>query len=356
MKKEWTLILKKYSKKKNVSAFKIIIFFWLWAIVSDFDFLKGFFILKKVAGIFFYAFTWQHWNITRRVAHVSTYLEQGNLLSFLRSFSDSFLSVRLRLFIILLNNIFFSFSLIQLCSHRCVHWKCSCTSTFHGKWSVLLTKISYNLSHNCTTKMDVLDLILLVTFIALLIIFYANYRRKYWARKKIASMTPSNLIMGSTGDVFLKKVSLYNYHANMYERLAPHKYGGYYNFFTPVLVVRDPDLIKTIFTKDFNCFMDRGQPLDEKNPLSQNLFNLKGEKWRILRHKLTPTFTSGKIKIMFNLMKECTAELLEMIDMSMEKEEIEVKEMMARSVSQVFNLTFCHLKLINFFAGSLLML
>lgn len=183
--------------------------------------------------------------------------------------------------------------------------------------------------------MDALDLILLVSFITLLIIYCASYRRKYWARKKIISLKPSNFIMGSTGDVLLKKMPLCNYHANMYERLAPHKYGGYYNFFTPVLVVRDPDIIKTIFTKDFNCFMDRGQPLDEKNPLSQNLFNLKGEKWRILRAKLTPTFTSGKIKIMFNLMKECTAELIEMIDTSMEKEEIEVREMMARSVCPI---------------------
>lgn len=181
--------------------------------------------------------------------------------------------------------------------------------------------------------MDAIDLVLLVTFIFLIIIYYASYRRKYWARKKIISLKPGNIIMGSTGDIFLKKLSLYNYHAKMYEQLAPHKYGGYYNFFTPVLVVRDPDIIKTIFTKDFNYFMDRGQPLDEKNPLSQNLFNLKGEKWRILRAKLTPTFTSGKIKIMFNLMKECTTELIEMIDTSVEKEEIEVKEMMARSVS-----------------------
>lgn len=185
--------------------------------------------------------------------------------------------------------------------------------------------------------MAALDVLLLASLVALLLYYCLSYRRNYWARKKVTSLKPTNFIMGSTGDIFVNKVSLYNYHASMYHRLAPLQYGGYYNFFTPVLVVRDPDLIRTIFTKDFNYFTDRGQPLDEKNPLSQNLFNLKGEKWRILRAKLTPTFTSGKIKIMFGLMKECTAELIEMIDMSIEKEQIEVKEMMARSVSYIGN-------------------
>ncbi len=114
--------------------------------------------------------------------------------------------------------------------------------------------------------------------------------------------------------------------------MAPHKYGGYFSMTTPVLILRDPELIKNILTKDFNYFTDRNSYFMEDNdPVTNHLFNLGGEPWRILRIKLTPTFTSGKIKIMFNLMKECTEELVNVISKDVDgRQEHEIRETMAR--------------------------
>lgn len=72
-------------------------------------------------------------------------------------------------------------------------------------------------------------------------------------------------------------------------------------FKVPTYVVKDPELIQQIMVKDFGHFYDRGFPNIESDILfSKNIFNLTGQSWRSLRNKLTPTFSSGKLKHMFD--------------------------------------------------------
>nr|ATN29100.1 CYP6X2 [Apolygus lucorum] len=95
-----------------------------------------------------------------------------------------------------------------------------------------------------------------------------------------------------------------------YKKLMGHPLGGIYVGKRPDLIVRDPKIIKNIMVKDFAHFRNRSIDLSFKeNPLTQHLFSLEGSKWKALRVKLTPTFTSGKLKLMYSLFVECAQRL-----------------------------------------------
>lgn len=56
------------------------------------------------------------------------------------------------------------------------------------------------------------------------------------------------------------------------------RYSGFYQFFTPTLVIKDSELLKRITVKDFNYFNDHSQFVPEyiDSIWAKNLFILRG--------------------------------------------------------------------------------
>ncbi|KAI4454492.1 cytochrome p450 [Holotrichia oblita] len=161
------------------------------------------------------------------------------------------------------------------------------------------------------------------------LIYFIENRKRYWAKRGVP-FEPMDIPFVTKTKVkragFLAMKDNYTFH----KRLG-RKYFGSFSFLKPVFQVADPDLVRNVLTKDFNNFMDRGMYYDEKHdPMSGQLFNLEGQKWKNLRAKLTPTFTSGKMKMMFQTLLDCGMPMVDRLEVLYNrKDAIEIKEIVA---------------------------
>ncbi|XP_055545110.1 probable cytochrome P450 6a14 [Wyeomyia smithii] len=157
-----------------------------------------------------------------------------------------------------------------------------------------------------------------------LLYFYIRRKYSYWADQNVPHI-PGSPPMGSFNGMGTK------YHMNeiidrVYQRFKvtgkSTAAAGMYIGFSPLLVIYDLDLVKQILVRDFTYFHDRGMYYNEKDdPLSAHLFALEGERWRFLRNKLSPTFTSGKMKYMFHTIRAIGDELLACFDTYVERKQ-----------------------------------
>ncbi|XP_073821343.1 cytochrome P450 6a16 [Musca autumnalis] len=105
------------------------------------------------------------------------------------------------------------------------------------------------------------------------------------------------------------------------------KVAGTYWYTRPVAVILDLDLVKTVLIKDFNLFVDRFANHNKNDILSQHLFSADCKVWKGLRTKLTPTFTSGKMKFMFPSLVEVSQKYVQTLDAELEKNPEQCLEM-----------------------------
>lgn len=170
--------------------------------------------------------------------------------------------------------------------------------------------------------------------ISLVVIFIAILKRRshFWDRQRIPSFRPS-LIQGNIQSPFVAKTSTSEQITAIYKQAKNkgYNYFGIYTFMCrPQFVPVNLNLLKNILVKDFQYFTDRGFFYNEKDdPLSAHLFALGGQKWRNLRVKMTPTFTAGKMKQMFQTVANCGTILTNiMSDKLNNNEPVDIKDIL----------------------------
>ncbi|CAG9823198.1 unnamed protein product [Phaedon cochleariae] len=173
--------------------------------------------------------------------------------------------------------------------------------------------------------------VVIVILIALL--YYSSKRNlNYWERMGIPGPKPYPII-GNMGDIFIGKRGAEEIYADIYRKYEGYPFVGVYKAGIPVLLVRDPDLIKNIVQKDFNIFHENDIFVDKQiDPIfGRNPFAVKGAEWKNIRSQMTSCFTSGKMKGLFPVLEKNVERMMSYLDNQMKTSTcFEAKEIFVR--------------------------
>lgn len=175
-------------------------------------------------------------------------------------------------------------------------------------------------------------LIYLIGILAAAVYFYGRRNHDYWSRRGVKHEKPIPFF----GNMFwqaVQSISISDMLHKHYWLFPEEKIVGCLMGSDPTLILRDPELIKHVLVTDFDHFYPRGlnPHKDVIEPMLKNLFFADGDLWKLLRQRMTPAFTTGKLKAMFPLIVERTDRLRAIaLQAASEKTDVDVRELMAR--------------------------
>ncbi|KAF9801129.1 hypothetical protein SFRURICE_005723 [Spodoptera frugiperda] len=129
----------------------------------------------------------------------------------------------------------------------------------------------------------------------LLVTIYLKYVEIYsfWRKKGVIGPTPYPFV-GNYAPFIFGRLSEADLLRKIYEQYPNERFVGMYKGVRPVLLLRDPELIKLVMVKDFKYFSDRC--IEQTLQLAKSVFTLKGnEEWHAKRKLMTPLYTSSKL-------------------------------------------------------------
>lgn len=151
---------------------------------------------------------------------------------------------------------------------------------------------------------------MLLLAVTLFIIYkYLSRNFKYWHQRNVEGPTPSPFI-GNLWDCITISTSLGDLFQKFHNS-SDAPYVGIFTFGEPALVIRDTTIIKRMLQKDFKHFTDRIlYPARHDKITHSTLFVQQNREWKLSRTKLSPLFSSGKLKNSFEIIKAISAEMV----------------------------------------------
>ena len=180
-------------------------------------------------------------------------------------------------------------------------------------------------------EFGVFEILASIGILVYILYYYYTANFDFWKNKNVKGPKPVPFF-GNFKDMILQKKHSAEVFDDFYKEFKNEPVIGVFAQKAPVLILKDPEIIKNVIIKDFNVFSDRGLKTNEDiEPLSAHLVTLETERWRPLRNRLSPVFTSGKLKEMFYLITECGEHFEKYLEkVTAEPGSIEVRELTAK--------------------------
>ena len=178
-----------------------------------------------------------------------------------------------------------------------------------------------------------------LTFIFLYYYLKSNYN--YWQRQGVPTPERCLPFIGNMWKVFSLQESFSALCERLYKNEKKHSMLGIYQITTPILVIRDADLVKKVMLTDFNSFRNNAinlhqelDPLFIKNPFYSGI-----ETWKENRIALTNGFSPRKLQAMFSLIREVSFKFKKYLDKKLISEkgpvEFELNELFTKYTSEL---------------------
>ncbi|XP_045476899.1 cytochrome P450 9e2-like [Harmonia axyridis] len=141
--------------------------------------------------------------------------------------------------------------------------------------------------------------ILVLTFFltaSLMIDQYYRFWNRRGVKQKYTFLFTDDMTMR-----LLKKQSFGDMLTDIYYRFSGTRYIGFYQFHKPILLVKDPHLIRNLCITNYRIFRDHTRILPFRcDPFwNKTIFALKGKKWKKARQQLMPLFNGRNMRNMY---------------------------------------------------------
>lgn len=170
---------------------------------------------------------------------------------------------------------------------------------------------------------------------------YARHKLSYWSRRGVKS-PPTHLLFGNFKDIILLRKAPVQVMQDIYNAADPEDpYIGFYIFHKPMLLLREPRIMKQVMVKDFEVFPNRrfGEWRETDSVGLTSLLSVKQPRWKYIRGKVTPSLTGQKLKNMVPLIIDPWRPMFEYLDTLPEGEaggkKVELKDLSSRYVNDV---------------------
>jgi len=152
--------------------------------------------------------------------------------------------------------------------------------------------------------------------------FYTLKDSRYFTSRGVDYLgnTTYKLVFGVLKGISVADNAILTYKSGT-QKNPEKKFFGMTDFGQIGVMITDLDLIKQILIKDFDHFVDRRQLKMPKqaNLMAKTLIFINGDRWKSLRAKMSPTFTTGKIRRMFKIFDQSSKKLVSYIEKEMDK-------------------------------------